>query len=237
MESMADRHFHEAGEVAMDHANEPRSAATGFAMNFAATFSDLLTSFAHQPVALVLLIIAATFVLEDVATVTVALLAARMVIDGPTAAAALVAGTLLGDLALYAAARWAGHYRPVARLLSHPAAVPAIDWLRRHSLAMVVIARFAPGLRLPIYAGAGSIGMPFGRFATAVGLSTLVWTPGLYLATRYAGAAGLDRMGALGWVTAAALALAVVVAAPRIVRRATASSWTPARACAALQPA
>lgn len=206
-------------------------------MTFATTLSDLLMSVANQPVLLVIVIIAATFVLEDVATVTVALLAARMVIDGPTAAAALVIGTVLGDLALYFAARWAGHYRPIARLLTHPAAAPAINWVRRYSVAMVVIARFTPGLRLPVYAGAGSVGMPAGRFATAVTLSTMVWTPGLYLMARQAGAAGLERLGALGWGVAAAAAIAAVLLAPRLVRRVTAALRGAQAQGAELQPA
>lgn len=182
--------------------------------------SDFLTSglmaVANQPVLLVLVIVAATFVLEDLATVTVALLASQMVIDGATAVAALVAGTILGDLAVYYVARRAAHVPIVARFLGGAGLRPVLAWLERHALGMVLIARFTPGLRLPVFAGAGSLDVPARGFSIVIALSTLVWTPGLYWAASSLGMAGLDRFGMIGWAAPAAL-IVLFALAPRLV--------------------
>lgn len=182
--------------------------------------TDLLTSglmaVANQPVLLVLVIVVATFILEDLATITVALLASHMVIDGAIAVAALVLGTVLGDLAVYYVARRAAHMPLVARFLGGPALRPVLAWLERHALGMVLIARFTPGLRLPVFAGAGSLKVPARGFAVVIGLSTLVWTPGLYWAASSVGMAGLERYGMLGWVLPAGL-IAAFLLAPRLV--------------------
>ena len=166
---------------------------------------EWLTDAARDPLVLVLAIVAATFVLEDAATITVALLAGAMVVDGRLALAAATAGTVLGDLALYAVARWAGDRRLVRGWLARPAVAPVLDWMRGRALPLVVLARFTPGLRLPVYVGAGAIRMPFAPFALAVGLSSLVWTPGLYWAASRLDGDTLMRLGAPGWVLAAAL--------------------------------
>lgn len=185
-----------------------------------ATATDLLTSglmaVANQPVLLVLVIVVATFILEDVATVTVALLASHMVIDGTIAVAALVAGTILGDLAVYYVARRAAHFPLVARFLGGAGLRPVLAWLKRHALGMVLIARFTPGLRLPVFAGAGSLGVPVRGFVIVIALSTLVWTPALYWAASRLGMSGLERYGMLSWALPAAL-IAVFLLAPRIV--------------------
>lgn len=176
-------------------------------MDATAWLTDMLMTLAGQPVPLTLAIVAATFVLEDLATVTVALLAAQMVIPGETALAAVLAGTILGDLALYAAARWAGGIPFVRRWSERPAAAAILGWIRRHAIAMTVVARFTPGLRLPVFAGAGTVRTPFVPFAAAIVISALVWTPGLWFATTSLGQTGVH----LGWA-AAGLGLLLLLA-------------------------
>lgn len=177
--------------------------------------SELLTVTAH-PILLVLLIVGATFVLEDVATVSIALLASQMVIDTSIALPALVVGTVLGDLAVYGVARRASHVPVVARFLASSSLRPVIGWIDQHALGMVLVARFTPGLRLPVFAGAGSLGVPFSAFATVIVLSTLVWTPGLYWAANTLGAAELDQLGSYGWLLPLILIIGMA-GAPRIV--------------------
>lgn len=184
-------------------------------MDANAILINSLMAVASQPVLLVLAIVLATFVLEDIATVTVALLASQMFIDGTVAVAALVAGTVLGDLAVYYIAKGAAHLPWIARRLSGRSAKPVLAWLERNAVAMVLVARFTPGLRLPVFAGAGTIGMPARRFALVITLSTLVWTPGLFWAASTLGMADLGRVGAYSWVLPAAL-IAVLALAPRI---------------------
>lgn len=178
--------------------------------------TDALMAVAAQPVLLVLVIVVATFVLEDVATVTVALLASHMAVDATVAVSALVLGTVLGDFAVYYVAKRAAHLPWVARLLGGAALKPVIGWIERNALGMVVLARFTPGLRLPVFAGAGSIGVPFRGFAIVIALSTLVWTPALFWAAESLGMAGLERLGTYGWVLPVGL-IAAVALAPKIV--------------------
>lgn len=186
-------------------------------MNAAELLSTLLMRFAEQPLLLVPAIIVATFILEDLATITVALLASRMVIDSPVALASVVLGTVLGDLALYAVARWAGH-RPLARRwLDKPALARVLDWVRRHALVMVVLARFTPGLRLPVFAGAGTIGMPFLPFATTIVVTTLIWTPGLWFAATKLDMSAQAMTSGFGLAVALALG-AIILAAPRAAK-------------------
>lgn len=186
-------------------------------MDAVTRLTTVLTALADCPVVLAVAIIAATFVLEDLATITVALLVAHMVIGGWLALAALVAGTALGDIAIYLVARLAGDTRPVRRLLDRPLVRPAKTWLAGNAVAMVVFARFVPGLRLPVFAGAGSVQMPFARFAITITLATLVWTPGLYLAARELGVHSVG-LGTGGTLLVLAGALFVFAALPRIIR-------------------
>lgn len=185
-------------------------------METSATLSSLLLGVASQPVLLVLVIVLATFVLEDVATITVALLASQMVIDGSIAVAALVVGTVLGDLAVFFIARRAAHVPFVARLLHGAALRALLGWLERHALAMVALARFTPGLRLPVFAGAGSIDVSARGFTIVIVLSTLVWTPALFHVANTLGMAGIAQLGGYGWLAAAGL-IAVAALIPRLV--------------------
>lgn len=205
-------------------------------MNASNILTDALMAVAAQPVLLVLVIVVATFVLEDVATITVALLASQMAVDTGVALTALVVGTVAGDYAVYGVARRAAHWPWVARLLGGSvnggSVGPMLGWLRRYALAMVVLARFTPGLRLPVFAGAGSIGVPFRGFAVAIALSTLVWTPALFWAAGSLGMAGLARLGPYGWLLPAAL-IAVVALMPKLVAQFVSGRQTPMRALAA----
>ena len=180
--------------------------------------AELLMRVASDPWLLVPLIVAATFVLEDLATVTVAVLASHMVIDGEVALASAVAGTALGDLALYAAARWARDIPLINVWLARPALTQMLEWVRRHALPMVIVARFVPGLRLPIFAGAGVVRMPAIPFTVTIILSTLIWTPALYWSATQLGAAHSPVAGAMGWTAVLALA-AALFAAPHLVSR------------------
>ena len=189
-------------------------------MSFVNSLSVTLMQVADQPGLLFVMIIVATFVLEDLVTIAVAVLAARMVIDGPTAVAALVIGTAGGDIALYAAARWLRGWAPVARRMAALDGSRPIRWLRRHALWAVIAARFLPGTRLPVFAGAGGIGMPFRPFVLAVIGTTLLWTPALYVLAARADMQAARHPGVMGWSALAVLA-ALLLLAPRLARGTT----------------
>jgi membrane protein DedA with SNARE-associated domain len=204
---MAQRHFRAC--------EPPRIGEAEDAMTLTELLADLLTRFATDPWLLVPIIVTATFVLEDLATVTVAVLASHMVIDGNVALAAAIVGTALGDIALYAAARWARGVPFVSAWLSRPLLNRTLDWVRRHALPMVVVARFVPGLRLPVFAGAGAVRMPALPFVATIIVTTLLWTPGLYWSAAQLGAVHSPWSGAIGWAAVLGLAGALL-AAPRL---------------------
>ncbi len=191
-------------------------------MDMSETLTGLLMNVAHQPYLLVPLIIAATFVLEDIATITVALLASHMVIDPQIAVTALVAGTVLGDIAVFTIARRSAHIPFIARVLRTAGFRSALSWLQLHAVPALLVARFTPGLRLPIFAAAGSSNVSTSLFATVIGLSTLIWTPGLFYLASAAGMAGLDSFGGYAWLAPACLILFFVLLSrvvPMIVNR------------------
>jgi membrane protein DedA with SNARE-associated domain len=190
------------------------------------TLSAALMQVADQPVALFVLIVLATFVLEDIATLAVAVAASHMLIAPPLALLALVIGTAGGDIALYAAARWLRGWGPVAKRTAFLETSAASFWLRRYAFWVVIGARFVPGTRLPVFAGAGVIGMNFGRFSLAVIATTLFWTPALYLLAVEADMQAAGGLGVVGWTGLAVLAGALLLL-PRLVRAAR-----PARAFA-----
>ncbi len=146
----------------------------------AETVLMMLRSLAAQPVLLVLAIVVATFILEDAATVAVGLLASQMVLDPSLALSALLAGTILGDLALHLLGRGASHTKWGQRVAMRPAVAEATIWLRRRSDVALALARFAPGLRLPVYAASGFIRAPLPRVIVIVTIVSALWTPGLF---------------------------------------------------------
>jgi membrane protein DedA with SNARE-associated domain len=179
--------------------------------------ADAVRQVADQPAALFVLIVIATFILEDIATVAVAVAASHMLIAPPLALTALIIGTAGGDVALYAAARWLRRWKPVARRTAFLETGAATGWLRRHAIWVVIGARFVPGTRLPVFAGAGAIGMNFGAFSLAVLGTTIVWTPALYL---LAVEADMQAAGGPGVTGSIGLALAAgsLLLMPRLVR-------------------
>ncbi|MCH4894858.1 MULTISPECIES: DedA family protein [unclassified Sphingomonas] len=180
--------------------------------------ADMLTAVATQPVPLVVTILIATFLLEDVAVVTVALLASQMLLDPGIAIAALLAGTILGDVVLYVAARWFGSFGPIARLLAQPLVQSALAWISRNALPIVILARFAPGFRLPVYLAAGAVRMPIKPFLAAVIGTALLWTPLLFVISSKLGMQGVGRFGGLGWGIAIGVVV-LIAASPALLRR------------------
>jgi len=148
-----------------------------------------LADLARQPALLLITIFAATFILEDAAIVAAALLAARMAVDPFAAVTVLVVGTIAGDMALYGAGRWAGKHRWVRRQRARPAVDGALQWLGRRWWMALAMARFTPGLRLPVYLSSGLLRLPPLACAAIVAVASLVWTPGIFFLAKAGGEA------------------------------------------------
>lgn len=168
-----------------------------------------LAQLAGHPVWLALAMIGATFVLEDAATVAVGLLASQMVLDPTSSVLTLLVGTILGDLALYVAGRvaadtyWGRNWRARSQGRS------AESFLRARGDLMLIVARFTPGLRLPVYSAAGFLGLPAARVAGIIAVMSAIWTPGLFWLSATLGEAAAKLPGAFAVVLVLGVALSV----------------------------
>ena len=104
-------------------------------------------------------------------------------------ALAAAAGGFLGDSGSYLLGRTAG--ASAARRLFHsPKAKGRLDWageaLRRHGATIIVVARFVPGGRTATTFTAGTVRLPWPRFAAADAVGASLWA---------AYAAGLGYLG------------------------------------------
>ncbi|MDA1316262.1 MAG: DedA family protein [Acidobacteria bacterium] len=122
-----------------------------------------------------------TLVSEDLALLTAGALVAQGEVNLPAAILACIAGIFGGDLLLYLAGRLGGRWlfrsSWVRPFVSKDAVVRAADWMGDNTFTVVFLSRFTPGLRLPVYVATGLLNRNFFKFALALLLAALVWTP------------------------------------------------------------
>ncbi|MCT6838001.1 MULTISPECIES: DedA family protein [Bombella] len=126
-------------------------------------------------------IILGTFILEDVATVLAATAAKNGNISSIAALLSLYVGVVVGDVGLYGLGLAGSHWQFLRRFLTLPSEEQARKWFSRNIIAVVAIARFVPGVRLPLYTACGFFRAPFCAFALTAIAATLVWTSLLFL--------------------------------------------------------
>ncbi len=139
----------------------------------------------------VTLVFLATLVSEDLTCIGVGFLVARGQIPLPLGIAACAIGLFLGDLLLYATGRFGG--KAARRWFGVGSTAWREQGLRRGSWA-VLLSRFVPGSRLPLYVGAGVARFPAFRFAWLLALGAVVWTPVLVGASAWFGEMLLDHV-------------------------------------------
>jgi membrane protein DedA with SNARE-associated domain len=147
-------------------------------------------------------VILATFVLEDAATIIAAMQAQAGTLSVPVALGALYTGIVLGDLGLYGLGALAGRLPAIRRLLPPRRHEVVSAWVAGKVFRIVLISRFLPGFRLPVYATCGYIGADFVQFALATALGTAVWTTGLFAFSWRIGALLAAHLAAWRWVSA-----------------------------------
>ncbi|WP_029604553.1 DedA family protein [Kozakia baliensis] len=125
-------------------------------------------------------IIIGTFILEDATTILAAMAADQGKIDIPLALIALYIGVAVGDLGLYGLGALGGKWPPAQRWLTLPKHDRGRAWFARNVVRTVIISRFIPGARLPLYTACGFFRAPFGRFALSAVGATLIWTSLLF---------------------------------------------------------
>jgi membrane protein DedA with SNARE-associated domain len=135
----------------------------------------------------VLLLALGTFVSEDATCVAAGSLIATGAIDPVAGIVACVVGIVVGDTGLWFLGRTgtrAVRLVPwVQRLLARSAGTHSqlSASLQRHAGKAILASRFIPGTRLPLYLGAGAIGVPAATFIGFSLIAASVWTPALVL--------------------------------------------------------
>jgi membrane protein DedA with SNARE-associated domain len=126
-------------------------------------------------------IILATFASEDLTCIAVGLLIGSNQIDTVVGLSGCFLGIFVGDLGLWLIGYLAGlgllQLPLVGRLLPPQRCEGLRRWLDERGATALVIARFLPGARLPLYVACGLFGLSLRRFAYWTFLAALLWTP------------------------------------------------------------
>lgn len=122
-----------------------------------------------------------TFVSEDATCVTAGVLVQQGLLSWWPALLGSFVGIYVGDLALWSMGRLLGRRVFQVPWIACRVSNEAIDrlgtWFDERGWFAIVVARFLPGTRLPLYLAAGMLGRKGWQFAGWTLLAALVWTP------------------------------------------------------------
>ncbi|MEM6821174.1 MAG: alpha/beta fold hydrolase [Verrucomicrobiota bacterium] len=118
---------------------------------------------------------------EDLATVAAGLLVSQDVLPFWAAIVACFFGIMSGDVTIYFIGRIAGieilRKRPFSWIISEQNVLDAQEWFEHRGMMAIVLSRFIPATRFPVYMATGILGVPPLKFCTVLSLAALVWTP------------------------------------------------------------
>lgn len=157
-------------------------------------------------------IIVGTFILEDAATVIGAMQAEQGALPIGVALGALYIGIVLGDLGLYGLGRLGSRIPWIERWLPRRRREVIRGWVQGRVFKVVLISRFLPGMRLPVYTTCGFVGADFRQFTLAAVIATTCWTTMLFTVSLWVGRFLMDHFGAWRWAGAAGFVVFVIVA-------------------------
>jgi membrane protein DedA with SNARE-associated domain len=122
-----------------------------------------------------------TLASEDLTCLAAGVLVAQGRLSLISATLACLLGIFAGDMLLFLAGRWLGRpalrWGPLARRLPAASVDRATAWLTQRGMAVILLSRFTPGLRLPTYFAAGLLPTPMRTFALHFLLAAALWTP------------------------------------------------------------
>ena len=101
--------------------------------------------------------------------------------------------------------RWVARYPSLERK-----AAPLVGRVRRHASLMVLLIRFAPGLRIALAAACAWVDVPPLKFSALNLLSAFVWATALLGLVGWLGPSYLAQYGLGGWKGALLIGLAVI---------------------------
>ena len=120
-------------------------------------------------------------------------------------------GAAIGDQAYFYLFRgrlphWLARYPSLQRKTA-----PLVDRVRRHASLMVLLIRFAPGLRIALAAACAAADVPPRTMSVLNLLSSFVWAAALLVLVGWLGPAYLAQFGLAGWRGALAVGLTLLV--------------------------
>lgn len=120
-----------------------------------------------------------TLISEDLSCIGAGLLAGRGLIYLPWAIVACFAGIWLGDMLLYLigriGGRWMVERRPLRWLITAKSLEAASNRLERRGAETILLSRFIPGTRLPLYLAAGVLRLPVRKVMLWLAIAGVVW--------------------------------------------------------------
>jgi membrane protein DedA with SNARE-associated domain len=145
-------------------------------------------AFFDSQLALALSVFSLTLVYEDGATLLAITLGMTGRLDPRLGFASAFVGIWAGDMGLY----WFGsrigasltHSRWTTRFLSSESLAKAGSWFARRGTLTIILSRFIPGSRLPLYVAAGALKQPARIFGAVTGLCAIVWLGAIFVASR-----------------------------------------------------
>jgi membrane protein DedA with SNARE-associated domain len=170
-----------------------------------------------------LAILIAAIVEGEVAYVTAAALVANGHLNAVGVIIAGASGAAIGDQFYFyllrgRLTRWVGRFPALARR-----AEPLVARVRRHDSAMVLLIRFAPGLRVAIAAACAYADVSPVKFSVLNSVTAVIWAVSLMGLVAWVGPTYLRAIGLSGWKGALLMGLWVIVlfrVAGRLERRA-----------------
>jgi membrane protein DedA with SNARE-associated domain len=144
-------------------------------------------------------VLVAAVVEGEIAYIGAAALVAQGQMDSAGVLVCGAVGAAIGDQAYFYAfrgrlPRWVARYPALQRK-----AAPLIDHVRRHDALMVLLIRFAPGLRIAIAAACAWVDVSPRKFSALNLASAFVWAFTLLVLVGWLGPAYLARYGLEGW--------------------------------------
>jgi undecaprenyl-diphosphatase len=144
-------------------------------------------------------ILLAAIVEGEVAYIAAATLVAHGQLNPVGVLLAGTAGASIGDQTYFylfrgRLPRWVARYPSLQQKTA-----PLIDRVRRHASLMVLMIRFAPGLRIALAAACAYVGVPALKFSVLNLLSALLWATSLLLVVAWLGPTFLSQLGLEGW--------------------------------------
>lgn len=120
-------------------------------------------------------------------------------------------GAAIGDQAFFFVFRkrlnaWVARFPSLERKTA-----PLVVHVRRNATLMVLLIRFAPGLRIALAAACAYVDMSPVRFSVLNGITALIWAVALMILVAWVGPAGLQHVGLGGWMGALIIGAAIVV--------------------------